>query len=241
MGKKESTMKRATVLRIALATGLIAAILASLTVLPLSQSFKWSLEWIQGGGVWGAVCLVLLYVLACLLLLPGSALTLAAGFLFGMAWGAVTASLGATLGAIAAFVAGRFFFRGYVESRLFDHPRFLAIDRAIDGQGFTIVLLTRLCSLFPYSLMSYLFGLTKVPLGRYVLATWLGKLPGILLFSYLGSTAKSLADLAAGRVEGGIEEKIFMGVGVAAMIAVAVLIAQVARKALHDTLDSQRK
>jgi uncharacterized membrane protein YdjX (TVP38/TMEM64 family) len=154
-----------------------------------------------------------------------------------MAWGAVTASLGATLGATAAFVAGRFLVREYVEGGILDHPRFLAIDLAIDGQGFTIVLLTRLCSFFPYGLMSYLFGLTKVPLGRYVVATWLGRLPDILLFSYLGSTAKNLADLAAGKVEGGIERRVLLGVGLVAMIAVAVLIAQIARRALRDAVD----
>ena len=88
-------------------------------------------------------------ILVCLLLLPGSALTLAGGFLFGMALGAVTASLGATLGAMAAFVPGRFLVREYIEGGILDHPRFLAIDRAIDGLGFTIVLLTSLCSFFP--------------------------------------------------------------------------------------------
>lgn len=89
--------------------------------------------------------------------------------------------------------------------------------------------------------MSYLFGLTKVPLGRYVLATWLGRLPEILLFSYLGSTAKSLADLAAGNVEGGIEQEILLGLGMLAMIAVAVLIVQIARRALRDAVDSQHQ
>ncbi|MGA2068403.1 MAG: TVP38/TMEM64 family protein [Thermoguttaceae bacterium] len=230
-------MKWATVLRIAIATGLFAAIIACLTILPFPQCIKWSLAWIQSWGAWGPICLVLLYIPVCLLLLPGSALSLAAGFLFGMAWGAVTASLGATLGATAAFVAGRFLVREYVEGGILDHPRFLAIDLAIDGQGFTIVLLTRLCSFFPYGLMSYLFGLTKVPLGRYVVATWLGRLPDILLFSYLGSTAKNLADLAAGKVEGGIERRVLLGVGLVAMIAVAVLIAQIARRALRDAVD----
>ena len=231
-------MKRATVMRIAIASGLFAAIIACLTILPLPQYIKWSLAWIQSWGAWGPICLVLLYILVCLLLLPGSALSLTAGFLFGMAWGAVTASLGATLGATAAFVAGRFLLRDYVEGGILDHPRFLAIDRAIDGQGFTIVLLTRLCSFFPYGLMSYLFGLTKVPLGRYIVATWLGRLPDILLFSYLGSTAKDLADLAAGKVEGGIERQVLLGVGLVAMITVAVLIAQIARRALRDAVDN---
>ena len=158
-------------------------------------------------------------------------MTLAAGFLFGMAWGAVTASLGATLGATAAFVASRFLIRGYVEDRLRGHPHFQAIDRALDDQGFTLVFLTRFCSLLPFGPMSYMFGLTKVPLGRYVAATWLGRLPDILFFAYLGSMAKSLADLATGKVQGGIEEQILLGAGLAAAITAAVLITRIARGA----------
>jgi uncharacterized membrane protein YdjX (TVP38/TMEM64 family) len=233
-------MRWATVLRIALATGLLAAILASLTVLPLPLYFKCSLEWAQGLGVRGAVFLILFHVLVCLLLLPGAALTLAAGFLFGMAWGTVTASLGATLGATAAFLAGRFLIRGYVEAESLSHPRFRAIDRAIGRQGFKIVLLTRLCAL-PYDLASYLFGLTKVPLGQYVAATWLGKLPGILVVSYLGSTAKDLAELTAGNVEGGIARQFLLGMGLVAMIAAAVLIARISRTALRDAVADQHE
>ena len=91
-------MKPATALRSVLAAAMLAAIIASLTFLPLQQYVTWFLEWIQGLDVWGPVFFVLLYGVACLLLLPGSVLTLAAGFLFGMVWGTVAASLGATLG-----------------------------------------------------------------------------------------------------------------------------------------------
>jgi uncharacterized membrane protein YdjX (TVP38/TMEM64 family) len=182
------------------------------------------------------VVLVVLYTIACLLLLPGSVVTLAAGFMFGIVWGTVTASLGATLGATAAFIVGRFMIRGWIERHLVTHPGFLAMDRAIGGQGFKIVLLTRLCSLFPYDLMSYLFGLTRVPLGQYVLATWLGRLPETLLFVYLGTTTKSLADLAAGKVAIGVAKQILFGMGLVAMIAVAVSLAQIARQALGNVV-----
>jgi uncharacterized membrane protein YdjX (TVP38/TMEM64 family) len=231
-------MKLATAQRLVLAAGLLAAIVASLTFLPLTEYIKQLLEWIQGLGVFGPVALVVFYAIVCLLLLPGSLVTLAAGFMFGMLWGTVFASLGATLGATAAFVVGRFMVRGWIERRFTAHPGFLAIDRAIGSQGFKIVLLARLCSLFPYDLMSYLFGLTEVPLGRYVFATWLGRLPEILLFAYLGTTAKSLADLAAGKVEVGLAKRILFGLGLLAMIVVAVLVARIARQALRDVVGS---
>lgn len=140
------------------------------------------------------------------------------------------------MGATAAFLIGRIVVRNWIEYRLTAHPRFRAIDRAVGQQGFKIVLLVRLCSLLPYDLMSYLFGLTDVSLRRYVVATWLGRLPETLAWAYIGSTAKNLGDVLAGKVELGMGRTIFFGLGVAAMIAVTVVLANIARKALHEAV-----
>lgn len=118
------------------------------------------------------------------------------------------------------------------------HPRFFAIDRAIGCQGFKIVLLTRLCSLFPYDLMSYVFGLSKVSLCRYVLATWLGRLPEIVVWAYLGSNSKKLSDLLAGKIQSGIGEQILLWLGLAAMAAVAIIIVEIARRALREAVNA---
>jgi uncharacterized membrane protein YdjX (TVP38/TMEM64 family) len=231
-------MRLPTLLRIGLAATLVAAIITGLIFLPAPHYLRRLLEWIHGQGAWGLVLVVALDAIICLLFLPGSALTLAAGFMFGILWGTIAASAGATLGATAAFLVARWMVRGWIEHRLATHPKFRAVDRAIGDQGFKVVLLTRLCSLFPYDLMSYLFGLTKVPLGRYVLATWLGRLPETLVWAYVGSLAKSLADLAAGKVKVGIEAEILLGMGLAAMVAVTVVIAHLARQALRDAVDN---
>ena len=230
-------MRWSAILRIGLAVTLVAAIAAGLIVLPTPQYLTRLLEWIQCQGTWGLIFLVVLYAVICLFFLPGSVLTLAAGFMFGMVRGTIAASLGAALGATAAFLLARAMVRGWIEHRLATHPKFLALDRAIGDQGFKIVLLTRLCSLFPFDLTSYLFGLTNVPLGRYVAATWLGRLPEILVWAYVGSMAKSLADLAAGKVEFGIENELLFGLGLVAMVAVAVVVAHIARKAIRDVVE----
>ncbi len=167
-----------------------AAIIAGLAFLPLARYFQYLLEWTDGLGPWGPVLLVVVYVAVCLLFLPSSILTLGAGFLFGAIWGAAIASLGATLGAAAAFLVARGILRGRIEHRLATHPKFRRLDRAIGDQGFQIVVLARLCSFFPYDLTSYL-GLTDISLVRYVLATWLGRLPETVMFAYLGSTART--------------------------------------------------
>jgi uncharacterized membrane protein YdjX (TVP38/TMEM64 family) len=144
--------KWSVALRIVLAAALVAAIVAGLIYLPTPQYLKSLLEWVQGQGNLGLLLLVLLYAVICLLLLPGSALTLAAGFLFGMLRGSIAASLGATLGATAAFLIARLIVRGWIEHRLTSHPKFRAVARAIGDQGFKIVLLVRLCSFFPFDL-----------------------------------------------------------------------------------------
>lgn len=230
--------KWSAALRIGLAIALVAAIVASLIYLPTPQYAKFLFEWMQGQGALGLLVLIVLYAGVCLLFLPGSVLSLAAGFMFGMLWGTIAASLGATLGAIAAFLIARMMVRGWIEHRLMSHPKFRAIDRAIGEQGFKIVFLIRLSSLLPYDLSSYLFGLTNVPLGRYVLGTWLGRLPEILAWAYVGSITKNMTDLAAGNVEMGWEKELLLGLGLAAMVTVAVVIGHIARKAIREAVDT---
>ncbi|MGA2795938.1 MAG: TVP38/TMEM64 family protein [Thermoguttaceae bacterium] len=231
-------MKLAVAFRIGFAALLLAAIVATLFFLPVQRDIEWVLEWIRALGPWGLVLFVAFYVIVCLLFLPGSALTLAGGFMFGTAKGIAAASLGATLGAAAAFLISRAIGRQWLERRLMTHPRFFAVDRAIGREGFKIVLLTRLCSLFPYDLMSYVFGLTKVSLHRYVVATWLGRLPEIVVWAYLGSNAKNLSDLVAGKIDAGIGKQILLCLGLASMLAVAVILAEIARRALHEAVNA---
>ncbi len=167
-------MRWSGVLRAGGAMVLVAAIVASLVFLPTPQYLVRLLEWIDGLGARGVVLLVVLDAAVCLLCLWASVVTLAAGFLFGIVWGTIAALFGATLGATLAFLLARGVLRPWIERRFATHPKFRAIDRAIADQGFKVVLLTRLCSLLPFNLTSYVFGLTKVSLGRYILATVLG-------------------------------------------------------------------
>ncbi len=231
-------MKPGAIVRIGIVALLMGAAVATLFFLPVQRYGTACLQWIQGLGGWGPILFVGLYVIVCLVFLPGSALTLAGGFMFGAAKGIAAASLGATLGAAAAFFISRAIGREPLEGKMLGHPRLLAVDRAIGGQGFKIVLLVRLCTLFPHDLMSYAFGLTKVSPWRYVLATWLGRLPGIVVWSYLGSNAKKWSDLTTGKIQSGIGEQILLWLGLAAMVAVAIVLAEISRRALHEAVNA---
>ncbi|MHC4073893.1 MAG: TVP38/TMEM64 family protein, partial [Planctomycetota bacterium] len=194
------------------------------------------LEWTQSLGVWGPVFVAALYVVACVLLVPGSVLTLGAGFLFRVVRGTIAVSIGSTLGACAAFLVGRTIARNWIAGKVARNKKFAAIDEAVAQQGFKIVLLTRLSPVFPFNLLNYAFGLTKISFWKYALGSWLGMIPGTIMYVYFGAGLRSLADVAAGNVEKGLAGKLFFWIGLAATIAVTVFVTRVARNALKQAV-----
>ncbi len=204
-----------------------------------------AIDWLRGRGkVWGLVILALAYTPAALLLFPATLLTLGAGAVFGVPEATVAISLGSTLAAAVVFLVGRTLARRWVEDRFANSPRFRALDRAVADNGFRIVLLTRLSPAFPYTLLNYAYGLTKVRFRDYLLASWIGMLPGTLMYVYLGRGAKGIADLASvlftGRASAtDLEQTLLLFVGLLATVAVTVLVTRSARKALRKALDEQ--
>jgi len=95
-------------------------------------------------------------------------------------------------------------------------------------------MVTRLSPVFPFNLLNYAFGLTKVWFVQYALGPWIGMLPGTLMYVCFGAGVCSLADVAAGRVETGIAGRIFFWCGMAATIIVTVFVTRLARKAIKQ-------
>jgi len=217
---------------------LAAGALAALWLLPVRHYLVAVLEWTRGLGAWGPVFVAVFYVVACILFLPGSALTLGAGFLFGVPVGLLCAWTGATVGACAAFLVGRTLARDWVARRVTGNAKFAAIDEAVGKEGFKIVFLLRLSPVFPFNLLNYALGLTKVSFKNYAIASMIGMLPGGLIYVYLGSAARSLADVAAGNVEGGLAGQIFFWVGLAATVLVAGFVTSLARRSLKAAEES---
>ena len=109
----------------------VATIIGGILLLPVRQYLVDALEWTQGLGAWGPIFVSLFYIVACVLLLPGSVLTLGAGFLFGVPLGLLSAWTGATLGACAAFLVGRTLARDWVAGKVSGNPKFTAVDEAV--------------------------------------------------------------------------------------------------------------
>lgn len=216
-----------------LVLGVILVVLVAASIfLPVKDYVIAVLEWTQGLGFWGPFFVAAFYILACVLLLPGGIITLAAGFLFGVVAATITVSVGSTLGASAAFLVGRTFARDWIRRKMAGRPKFEAIDRAVGEQGFKIVLLTRLSPVFPFNMQNYAYGLTGVKLWKYTLASWIGMLPGTLAYCYIGSGLRSLTEVAAGQTEGGWVQRAFFWGGAAATIIVVAVVTRVAQKAM---------
>jgi uncharacterized membrane protein YdjX (TVP38/TMEM64 family) len=172
------------------------------------------------------------------LFIPGSLLTLGSGVLFGVAWGSIFVSLASTLGATAAFLVGRYLARGWVAKQLEGKENFQAIDRAVAKEGWKIVGLTRLSPVFPFNLLNYAFGITQVSLRDYFFASWIGMMPGTVMYVYIGSLLGSLATLAAGVQERKRTqaEWALYAVGLIASVAVTVYVTRIAKKALESQI-----
>jgi len=215
---------------------IVAALITGIVLLPIKDWLIAGLEWTQGLGVWGPVFVVFFYIVACVLLLPGSVLTLGAGFLFKLFKGTITVSIASTLGACAAFLVGRTIARNWIAGKVAKNSKFAAIDEAVAQQGFKIVLLTRLSPVFPFNLLNYAFGLTKISFWKYALGSWIGMLPGTVMYVYFGAGLRSLADVAAGNVEKGEAGRVFFWLGLIATIAVTLFVTHIARKALRQAV-----
>lgn len=213
---------------------IVAALAAGFRFLPVAEALTAFLEWVRGYGVWGPVLLGLVYIVATVFMAPGLLLTLGAGYLFGVVAGTVTVSIASVAGATAAFLLGRYAARDFVNGLAENNPKFAAIDSAVAKSGWRIVLLTRLSPLFPFNVINYLYGATKVSLGEYVLASWIGMLPGTVLYVYLGHAAGNLTELLAGERESGPYEQAAFYVGLAATAAVTVVITRIAGRALRQ-------
>jgi uncharacterized membrane protein YdjX (TVP38/TMEM64 family) len=194
-------------------------------------------QWVESLGVWGPVVFILGYAVAAVAFIPGSLLTLAAGAIFGLVKGTVYTLIGATLGASAAFLVARYGARRAIERRIAGNARFAAIDKAVGREGFKIVALLRLSPIFPFNLLNYSLGLTKVTFLQYLAAS-IAMLPGTLLYVYYGKAAGSLAAVAGGaKTDKGTGYWVVLGVGLLATIVVTTFVTRLAGKALRQEID----
>jgi uncharacterized membrane protein YdjX (TVP38/TMEM64 family) len=210
----------------------VAGVFAASRLLPVGEWVRAFRDWAGGLGVSGRALYALVYAVATVLLFPASLLTVAAGFAFGLGWGIAVVWVGATVGAALAFLIARHVARERVEKAARKREDFRAIDRAIGEKGWKIVALLRLSPLVPFSLSNYLYGLTAIRFGPYVLASAAGMLPGTVLYVYLGVAGRAAAAASTGEARSPLEWAA-LGAGLAATVVATVLITRMARRELR--------
>ena len=198
----------------------LATLAIAAPVLGLGQRLAELRGWIEGLGPLGPLVFALIYAVAIAAAVPASLLTIAAGAMFGSVLGVATVALGATTGAAAAFAIARWLARDAVAGWLAKSDKFAKLDAMTERHGAIIVAITRLLPIFPFSLLNFGFGLTRVRFGTYVLWTFLCTLPGTTLY-VVGADAVTRG-LAEGRVPWGL---------VAALAGVMVVLVFVIRYA----------
>jgi len=213
----------------------VAGLLVASRVLPVAEWLVEVNRWLDGLGPLGLVAFMAIYIVATVLFLPGLILTVGAGAVFGIGLGFIGVSIGSTFGAGCAFLIGRHLARDKVSKALEGKPKFSAIDRAVGEKGWRIVLLLRLSPVVPFNLQNYFYGLTAISFWPYLLASWIGMMPGTLLYVYLGAAGRIALEAAA---EGGVErdplQTGFFIAGLVATVAVTLYVTKIGRKALKD-------
>lgn len=203
-----------------------------LATLPLDSLTDALRAWIAGFGFWAPLAFAVTYGLAATLFIPASALSLAAGLLFGIWLGTMVVWLGATLAMALSFLIARHAARARVESIARTRPRFAAVDRAVGEQGWKIVALVRLSPVFPFTLQNYLFGISAIPFWSYLASSTAFVIPGVFLYVYLGYAGGETA-VAVGSAGATDSLKLTLQlVGLLATVIVTVMVARIAARAI---------
>lgn len=202
--KRRNSRAKKIIFGLLLLAFVIYVIVDSLTTGYIRTAIQTFLKWIEANPVPGVFIFVVVYLVATVLFVPGSILTLGAGFVFanafglgiGVLLGTLSVFFGASAGAIIAFLFGRYLFRDSVKALTKKYAIFEALDAALEEKGFRIMALLRLSPIIPFNAINYIAGVTAISFKDYVL-TMLAILPGTVLYIFLGASAGSLADSAS--------------------------------------------
>jgi len=228
--------------------GFIAFVIAdSLTNQYIKAGIDIFLKWIENNPLPGVFAFMGVYFIATVLFIPGSILTLGSGFIFanvfGLGFGVLLASvavfIGASAGAIVAFLLGRYLLRDWVKTLTTKYPLFEAVDTALEDKGFRIMSLLRLSPIIPFNALNYIAGITAISLTAYAWAM-IAILPGTVLYVFLGATAGSLADSGSSG-DNSTVKIVTIVVGVVFGILGVAAVSYYAKKELNNVIQRQQE
>ena len=187
-------------------------------------------SWVRDAGIVAPLLFITLYALATVLFLPGSVVTLAGGALFGPVWGTLYNLVGATLGALLAFLLTRHLAAHWVQTKIENAGGWAQrLVRGVEAEGWRFVAFTRLVPLFPFNLLNYALGLTRIPLLHYVVTSFVFMLPGTVAYTYLGFAGREAVAGSTGTIRNAL-------IALALLAVVAFVPRLVARLRLQPML-----
>lgn len=215
-------MRRSTGIRIGAAAVLLIAI--AVAVSQRGRIDPADIQaWVDGAGLLAPLLFMLGYAVSAVLFIPGTVFTLAGGALFGPVLGTAYNLTGATIGAVAAFLVARYLAGDWVARKT--GGRLRQVIDGVEREGWRFVAFTRLVPIFPFNLLNYAFGLTRIPLLHYFLATYVCMLPGAAAYTYIGYAGREA--LAGGG------DLIRKGLLALALLAVAVFLPSLIKRWRH--------
>ncbi len=217
----------------------LLVVLVAASTLPLADWGRAAIDWSRDnpGASW--LAFILAYLIAGIIMTPTWILTVAAGYIFGWWLGVGIVFVGAMLGSMAAFLIGRGLAREFVLDKVAATPRFSALDSAIEGQGFNIVLLTRLSMILPYNLLNYAFSVTAVTFRDYTVATAIGMTPMVLLYVFLGTTVRDVGALLNGNLDTGPAGQVLAVISLVVLVLLVIILTRTASRALRRELGDE--
>ncbi len=189
-------------------------------------------------GVWSAIWYPLLYACCNILLLPGGVLSIGGGFFFGLWWGFFITLSGNVVGAAIAFYISRYLGKGWLERRLRQNKTLVALQPAVDREGWKIILLSQLHPLFPTSLLNYLYGLTNIRFRTCMLWVAIGQAPGLFLYAYIGTLGQFGLRLARGQTHPKMMEYYIWGGGLLFSAIILILLGRIALRLMKEAQEA---
>ena len=218
-------MNNKTISRMVLAIAIVALIIIAI-IYRDEFSIESIKEIVANSGAFAPIIFMSIYVLATVLFLPGSLLTLTGGLLFGPYLGTFYNLTGATIGAALAFLIARFVASDWVEEKTAGGLK--RLKSGVESEGWRFVAFVRLVPLFPFNLLNYALGLTKIGFGQYILATYIFMLPGAIAYTYLGYLG---SEAIIGAED--LAQKIMIGIS---LLAIALFIPRIVKRVKRKQL-----
>jgi uncharacterized membrane protein YdjX (TVP38/TMEM64 family) len=230
--------RRAVYLQLATLVAFVTLFVLLARFFPLVEFVAGLQQRVIGLGRWSAIFYPLLFAACNVLLLPGGILCVGAGFFFGLWWGFFIVLLGNSIAAAISFSLSRQLGARWRKGQVSANPMLRVVEKAVERDAWKIIFLSQLHPLFPTSLLNYLYGLTKIRFSVYMFWTNIGRVPGLFLYTYLGTLGQLGLNLARGKTHPRIVEYWTWGGAFVVTILLFILLTRMALKAIRELEDA---